>query len=172
MPIIWCLIHVLIAVRLLLQLSTLAHAAETSMTFGFSLKSSRHLLEAAKELGLQVVGVSFHIPSSCQDLQEAYTHALSDARCVFDMGVCHQLVIVKLCHRSRSLCAPWPHWTYVGSNFLCNVVLQVDLGFNMNILDIGGGFTGSEFQLREVCFQQIFVFWSFFSNVFLWTWHC
>lgn len=98
--------------KLLLQLSTLAHAAETSMTFGFSLKSSRHLLEAAKELGLQVVGVSFHIPSSCQDLQEAYTHALSDARCVFDMGV--------------------------------------DLGFNMNILDIGGGFTGSEFQLREV----------------------
>lgn len=73
--------------RLLLQISTQAHAAETSMTFGFSLKSSRHLLEAAKELGLQVVGVSFHIPSSCQDLQEAYTHALSDAHCVFDMGV-------------------------------------------------------------------------------------
>lgn len=73
--------------RLLLQISTQAHAAETSMTFGFSLKSSRHLLEAAKGLGLQVVGVSFHIPSSCQDLQEAYTHALSDARCVFDMGV-------------------------------------------------------------------------------------
>lgn len=87
MPLIWCLIRVLIAIRLLLQLSTQAHAAETSMTFGFSLKSSRHLLEAAKELGLQVVGVSFHIPSSCQDLQEAYTRALSDARCVFDMGV-------------------------------------------------------------------------------------
>lgn len=98
--------------KLLLQLSTQAHAAETSVAFGFSLKTSRHLLEAAKELGLQVVGVSFHIPSSCQDLQEAYTHALSDARCVFDMGV--------------------------------------DLGFNMNILDIGGGFTGSEFQLKQV----------------------
>lgn len=27
---------------------------------------------------------------------------------------------------------------------------QMDLGFNMNILDIGGGFTGSEFQLRQV----------------------
>uniref|UniRef100_A0A3Q4BU58 Orn/DAP/Arg decarboxylase 2 N-terminal domain-containing protein n=1 Tax=Mola mola TaxID=94237 RepID=A0A3Q4BU58_MOLML len=98
--------------KLLLQLSTQAHAAETSMTFGFSLKSCRHLLEAAQEQGLQVVGVSFHIPSSCQDLQEAYTHALSDARCVFDMGV--------------------------------------DMGFNMNILDIGGGFIGSEFQLRQV----------------------
>ncbi|KAM9340057.1 antizyme inhibitor 1b [Symphorus nematophorus] len=98
--------------KLLLQLTTQAHAAETSMAFGFSLKSCRHLLEAAKELGVQVVGVTFHIPSSCQDLQEAYTHALSDARCAFDMGV--------------------------------------DLGFNMNILDIGGGFTGSEFQLKQV----------------------
>lgn len=98
--------------KLLLQLSTQAHAAETSMAFGFSLKSCRHLLEAAKGLGVQVVGVTFHIPSSCQDLEEAYTHALSDARCVFDMGA--------------------------------------DLGFNMNILDIGGGFTGTEFQLRQV----------------------
>ncbi|KAM7384247.1 hypothetical protein PAMA_011544 [Pampus argenteus] len=98
--------------KLLLQLTTEAHAAETSMAFGSSLKSCRHLLEAAKELGVQVVGVTFHIPSSCQDLQQAYTHALTDARCVFDMGM--------------------------------------DLGFNMNILDIGGGFTGSEFQLRQV----------------------
>ncbi|KAM9838474.1 antizyme inhibitor 1b [Aulostomus maculatus] len=98
--------------KLLLQLTTEAHAAETSMAFGSSLKSCRHLLEAAKDLGLQVVGVTFHIPSSCQDLQQAYTLALSDARCVFDMGV--------------------------------------DLGFNMNILDIGGGFTGSDFQLKQV----------------------
>ncbi|TMS18381.1 Antizyme inhibitor 1 [Larimichthys crocea] len=66
--------------KLLLQLTTQAHAAETSMAFGFSLKSCRHLLEAAKELGVEVV----------------------------------------------------------------------DLGFNMNILDIGGGFTGSEFQLEQV----------------------
>ncbi|MED6275164.1 hypothetical protein CHARACLAT_023732 [Characodon lateralis] len=98
--------------KLLLQLTTEAHAAETSMPFGFSLKSCRHLLEMAKELGVQVVGAAFHIPSSCQDLQQAYTHALSDARCVFDMGLA--------------------------------------LGFNMNILDIGGGFTGSEFQLKQV----------------------
>ncbi|XP_029369662.1 antizyme inhibitor 1b [Echeneis naucrates] len=98
--------------KLLLQLTTEAHMAETSIAFGSSLKSCRHLLEEAMELGVQVVGVTFHIPSSCQDLQEAYTHALSDARCVFDMGV--------------------------------------DLGFNMNILDIGGGFTGSESQLKQV----------------------
>ncbi|KAM4631406.1 antizyme inhibitor 1b [Polymixia lowei] len=98
--------------KLLLQLTTEAHAAETSITFGCSLKSCRHLLEAARVLGVQVVGVTFHIPPSCQDLQQAYTHALSDARCVFDMGV--------------------------------------ELGFSMNILDIGCGFTGSEFQLKQV----------------------
>uniref|UniRef100_A0A3B3ZC12 Orn/DAP/Arg decarboxylase 2 N-terminal domain-containing protein n=1 Tax=Periophthalmus magnuspinnatus TaxID=409849 RepID=A0A3B3ZC12_9GOBI len=98
--------------KLLVQLTTDAHAAETSMAFGSSLKSCRHLLEAAKELGVQVVGVTFHIPTSCQDAQEAYTHALSDARCVFDMGE--------------------------------------ELGFSMDILDIGGGFSGSEFQLKQV----------------------
>ncbi|XP_056154866.1 antizyme inhibitor 1b [Lampris incognitus] len=98
--------------KLLLQLTTEAHAAETSLAFGCSLKSSRHLLEVARELGVQVVGVTFHIPPSCQDLQQAYTHALSDARCVFDMGV--------------------------------------ELGFCMEILDIGCGFTGSEFQLKQV----------------------
>lgn len=77
-------------------MSTQAHAAETSVAFGFSLKSCRHLLEAAKELGLQVVGVSFHVPPSCQDLEEAYTHALSDARCVFDMGVSETLLTLQI----------------------------------------------------------------------------
>lgn len=80
--------------RLLLQLTTEAHAAETSMPFGFSLKSCRHLLEKAKELGVQVVGAAFHIPSSCQDPQQAYSRALSDARCVFDMGVSTNLETV------------------------------------------------------------------------------
>lgn len=28
----------------------------------------------------------FHIPSSCEESQ-VYVHAVSDARCVFDMGV-------------------------------------------------------------------------------------
>ncbi|XP_077404782.1 antizyme inhibitor 1b [Vanacampus margaritifer] len=98
--------------KLLLQLSTEAHTAETSVTFGATPKSCRHLLEVAKALGVQVVGVTFHVPTSCQEPQRAYGHALADARCVFDMGA--------------------------------------DLGFNMNILDIGAGFSGSEFQLKQV----------------------
>lgn len=99
--------------RLLLQVVTGASSQEEelSMTFGSSLKDCRHLLERAKELGVQVVGVRFHIPSSCED-PEAYAHAISDARCVFDIGA--------------------------------------DVGFDMKILDIGGGFSGSEDQLKQI----------------------
>nr|XP_023996450.1 antizyme inhibitor 1-like [Salvelinus alpinus] len=73
--------------KLLLQVATEASSEgdEMGMAFGSKLKDCRHLLESAKEQGLQVVGVRFHIPSSCDDPQ-AYSHAVSDARCVFDMG--------------------------------------------------------------------------------------
>ncbi|KAM9352844.1 antizyme inhibitor 1-like [Symphorus nematophorus] len=99
--------------KLLLQVSTEASSQddEMSMTFGCSLKDCRHLLERAKELGVQVVGVRSHISSSCED-DQVYVHAISDARCVFDMGE--------------------------------------EIGFNMKILDIGGGFSGSETQLELI----------------------
>lgn len=76
-----------------------------SVKFGATLKSSRLLLERAKELGLDVIGVSFHVGSGCTD-PETYSQAILDARCVFDMGV--------------------------------------ELGYNMTLLDIGGGFPGSD----------------------------
>ncbi|KAM8868877.1 antizyme inhibitor 1-like isoform 2-T3 [Spinachia spinachia] len=99
--------------KLLLQVSTEAsiQGSEMSMAFGCSLKDCRHLLEKAKELGVQVVGVRCHISSACED-DQVYVHAISDARCVFDMGE--------------------------------------DIGFNMTILDIGGGFSGSENQLEVI----------------------
>ncbi|KAG5856021.1 hypothetical protein ANANG_G00003410 [Anguilla anguilla] len=56
-----------------------------SVKFGATLKSSRLLLERARELGLDIIGVSFHVGSSCTD-PETYSQAISDARCVFDMG--------------------------------------------------------------------------------------
>ncbi|KAK3563803.1 hypothetical protein QTP86_034527, partial [Hemibagrus guttatus] len=59
----------------------------------------------AKELGLDIIGVSFHVGSGCTD-PEAYAQAIADARCVFDMGA--------------------------------------ELGYNMTLLDIGGGFPGSD----------------------------
>lgn len=72
--------------KLLLQVSTETSChCEMSMVFGCSLKDCRHLLECAKELGVQVVGVRCHISASCDD-NDVYIHAISDARCVFDMG--------------------------------------------------------------------------------------
>uniref|UniRef100_A0A3B4XZQ2 Antizyme inhibitor 1a n=1 Tax=Seriola lalandi dorsalis TaxID=1841481 RepID=A0A3B4XZQ2_SERLL len=97
--------------ELLLVCFTSSPDDEISMTFGCSLKDCRHLLERAKELGVQVVGVRSHISSSCED-DQVYVHAISDARCVFDMGE--------------------------------------EIGFNMKILDIGGGFSGSETQLELI----------------------
>ncbi|XP_025782912.1 ornithine decarboxylase [Puma concolor] len=76
-----------------------------SVKFGATLKTSRLLLERARELNIDVIGVSFHVGSGCTD-PETFVQAISDARCVFDMGA--------------------------------------EVGFNMCLLDIGGGFPGSE----------------------------
>uniref|UniRef100_A0A8C5VLF4 Ornithine decarboxylase n=1 Tax=Microcebus murinus TaxID=30608 RepID=A0A8C5VLF4_MICMU len=56
-----------------------------SVKFGATLKTSRLLLERAKELNIDVIGVSFHVGSGCTD-PETFVQAISDARCVFDMG--------------------------------------------------------------------------------------
>lgn len=85
-----------------------------SVKFGAPLKACRGLLERAKELGLEVIGVSFHVGSGCTD-PKTYTEAISDARCVFDMGN--------------------------------------ELGFKMDLLDIGGGFPGSDGGLLQ--FEEI-----------------
>ncbi|XP_060717351.1 antizyme inhibitor 1a [Tachysurus vachellii] len=73
--------------KLLLQvyMAGCCEHGETAMPFGCTLKDCRHLLECAKELGVNITGVKFHIPSCCAE-PEAFTHAVSDARCVFDMG--------------------------------------------------------------------------------------
>lgn len=64
-----------------------------SVKFGATLKTSRLLLERAKELDLAIIGVSFHVGSGCTD-PETFVQAISDARCVFDMGV--SLVLLSL----------------------------------------------------------------------------
>uniref|UniRef100_A0A8C7XHB2 ornithine decarboxylase n=1 Tax=Oryzias sinensis TaxID=183150 RepID=A0A8C7XHB2_9TELE len=85
-----------------------------SVKFGAPIKACRGLLERAKELGLDVVGVSFHVGSGCTDAG-TFVKAIADARCVFDMGE--------------------------------------ELGFQMDLLDIGGGFPGSED--TELSFEEI-----------------
>ncbi|XP_030879609.1 ornithine decarboxylase, partial [Leptonychotes weddellii] len=76
-----------------------------SVKFGATLKISRLLLERAREPNIVVIGVSFHMGSGCTD-PETFVQAISDARCVFDMGA--------------------------------------QVGFSMYLLDISGGFPGSE----------------------------
>ncbi|XP_027761290.1 antizyme inhibitor 2 isoform X2 [Empidonax traillii] len=76
-----------------------------SMTFGTTLESCRHLLEAAKEQAVEVVGISFHLGSRGLEPQ-AFAEAVAAAQLVFDMGT--------------------------------------ELGYQMHLLDIGGGFPGTE----------------------------
>ena len=74
--------------------------------FGADPVDALALLGTAKDLGLNVVGVSFHVGSGATN-PHAFTAAILLARKVFDMGSA--------------------------------------LGFNMTLLDIGGGFCGGNF---------------------------
>jgi len=59
--------------------------APLGMKFGCQAKQVPRLLQVAKEIGVDVVGVSFHVGSGCYDA-EAYARAVSMARTVFDMA--------------------------------------------------------------------------------------
>uniref|UniRef100_A0A8C4WEH4 Antizyme inhibitor 2 n=1 Tax=Gopherus evgoodei TaxID=1825980 RepID=A0A8C4WEH4_9SAUR len=60
-------------------------SAFLSVKFGATLKSCRHLLETAKEMNVEIVGISFHVGNGCLDLQ-AFPRSIADARLVFEMG--------------------------------------------------------------------------------------
>ncbi|XP_058471551.1 ornithine decarboxylase 1-like [Solea solea] len=93
--------------KLVLRITADDSKAEVSlsMKFGAHLKSCRGLLERAKELKLDVIGVSFHVGSGCRDAM-AYVKAITDAHFVF--------------------------------------LMAAELGFKMDLLDIGGGFPGTD----------------------------
>lgn len=84
------------------------------LKFGCDMEDVPHLLEVAKALSLNVVGVSFHVGSGCQD-SLAYRSAIESSRHVFD----------------------------IASSY----------GFNMDLLDIGGGFPG--FKGPFISFDEI-----------------
>mmetsp|Transcript_26356 Transcript_26356/g.78254 ORF Transcript_26356/g.78254 Transcript_26356/m.78254 type:complete len:510 (-) Transcript_26356:202-1731(-) len=73
------------------------------LKYGAEVSEAPTLLRVAKELGLNVVGVSFHVGSGCSNLS-TYSAAIASARAVFDDAI--------------------------------------EMGFDMQLLDIGGGFTG------------------------------
>ncbi|XP_058846848.1 ornithine decarboxylase 1-like [Acipenser ruthenus] len=76
-----------------------------SIKFGASLEECGHLLKVARELGVEVIGVSFHVGSNSSD-PHCFSESIANARGVFDLGA--------------------------------------DLGHEMTLLDIGGGFPGSD----------------------------
>ncbi|XP_031232770.1 antizyme inhibitor 2-like [Mastomys coucha] len=65
--------------------------------FGAHLEACGHLLQVARELGLAVVGASFHVGSDCHTPQ-SYRQAIADCHCVFEMGckAGHQMSILDL----------------------------------------------------------------------------
>lgn len=136
--------------RLVLRIATDDSKAvcRLSVKFGAPLKACRGLLERAKELGLDVIGVSFHVGSGCTD-PETYSQAIADSRCVFDMGVC--------CARLMYAYVSLP--SKADSNSLI-LLTQDELGFKMDLLDIGGGFPGSDD--AELQFEEVSYFFFFF----------
>lgn len=76
-----------------------------SAKFGADLAIVKRLLTKAKELNLKVVGIAFHVGSSCQST-DSYEEAIKVSRSAYDMAL--------------------------------------KMGFKMTLLDIGGGFTGSD----------------------------
>jgi ornithine decarboxylase len=73
--------------ELFLRISTddSASLCRLSLKFGAALDTTKDLLALAKELGLNVVGVSFHVGSGASD-PHAFLKAVQDARTVFDQA--------------------------------------------------------------------------------------
>lgn len=82
-----------------------ASVCQFSTKFGAPIPTCVALLELARELEVNVVGVSFHVGSGCGDAM-AFVESARNARAIFDEGA--------------------------------------KLGFDMTLLDIGGGFPGEE----------------------------
>ncbi|XP_055515310.1 ornithine decarboxylase 1-like [Leucoraja erinacea] len=85
-----------------------------SVKFGATLNECRQLMECAKTLSVDIIGVSFHVGSGCMN-PSVFAQAIADSRRVFEIGT--------------------------------------SLGFNMNLLDIGGGFPGMDND--KITFEKI-----------------
>jgi ornithine decarboxylase len=83
-----------------------------------------HLLKIAQSLGLDVVGVSFHVGSGCGD-PTAFYRAISSAKTVFDIGT--------------------------------------TLGYNFDLLDIGGGYPGN----KGTSIDKVSEYWIIKRNLIL-----
>lgn len=94
--------------RLILRIRCDAAVAQCALGMKFgcdSISDAPHLLQVARMLGLDVIGISFHVGSGCGEVA-VFRRAIAAARVLFDLGT--------------------------------------TLGFNMNLLDLGGGYPGNK----------------------------
>jgi ornithine decarboxylase len=109
--------------RLLLRIITDDETAQCRLStkYGAPLSSVPNLLNLAKELGLDIAGVSFHVGSGAND-NSSLVKAVRDASDVFELGQ--------------------------------------KLGFNMKMLDVGGGFSyeslGSASEVLRLALDEYF----------------
>ncbi|CAI4227077.1 unnamed protein product [Auanema sp. JU1783] len=107
-------------------------ACPLNLKFGADpVSAAPQLLKTAQRLSVNVIGISFHVGSGCNDASAYYT-AIMHARTLFDIGK--------------------------------------GLGFNMKILDMGGGFPGAEHHMpfetiAEVIRKSLDEFFPYGSNV-------
>ncbi|KAJ5589973.1 Mitochondrial 2-oxoadipate and 2-oxoglutarate transporter [Penicillium hetheringtonii] len=103
--------------ELLLRIYAQDHTATINLSekFGAPLEIAPILLEEASQLGLKIVGVSFHIGSGASD-PNAFVKAVKHAKRVFNEGQ--------------------------------------SLGFDMKILDVGGGFDDIKFETMAHCLRE------------------
>jgi ornithine decarboxylase len=55
------------------------------LKFGADIERVPHLLQVAKNIGVNIIGCSFHVGSGCESA-DAYTDAISNAKYVFELG--------------------------------------------------------------------------------------
>jgi len=87
-----------------------------SEKFGTEITDAKRILQIAKILELDIVGVSFHVGSSCKNGTQ-YFEALENTKKIFDIAK--------------------------------------EIGYNMNVIDIGGGFPGTRDEKSMVLLQEI-----------------
>ncbi|KAK3743331.1 hypothetical protein QZH41_013903 [Actinostola sp. cb2023] len=99
--------------------------------FGAAVEDCSDILAVAKDLGLNIIGVSFHVGTCCFN-EMSFVKSIQSSRNIFDQAV-SRLHIDK-CDR------PTIH------KAVLSFLLQEKLGFSFSILDIGGGFPGKDSQ--------------------------
>jgi ornithine decarboxylase len=138
------------------------------LKYGANPDEAPRLLATAQRLGLDVVGVSFHVGSACKNLA-AYNAAIEKAKQVRWAVAVGGGLRCRVPHLLRGLVAgrlsrahkltmrlllrcTTPHTTHSHQQIFD---LGAALGFSMSLLDIGGGFTGHFDACGNVMFGDI-----------------